>query len=149
MPNGEVELEWADGTHKFNIAKISQIFELEEKCGCGISEVFNRIRDSRWKLNDIRETIRLGLIGAGTEPMKALVLVQRYVDDRPLVESVQFALVILMAALVGVPGDEVGKKENAERTKEAQSSAATEGSSAPQSMASEPLSDGPQGKLMN
>jgi len=150
--NGEVELTWADGTHKFNIAKVAQILELEDKCGCGIAEVFSRIRDGKWRLNDIRETIRLGLIGAGQEPLKALVLVQRYVDERPLTESVYIALVVIMAALTGVPGDEVGKKEKAETAKETpsrQSTTTTEEFAAPQSTVSEQPSGGLQDRQTN
>jgi len=147
--NGEIELAWADGQHKFNIARVGQILELEEKCGSGLSEVFSRLREGKWKLNDIRETIRLGLIGAGEDPLKALALITRYVDQRPLVESVQVAIVIVMAALVGVPGDEVGKKEKAERAAEAQSSETTGSSSAPQSTVSEQPLDGHQDRSMN
>ncbi len=147
--NGEIQLAWGDGDHKFNIAKIAQILELEEKCGCGISEILVRIRDSKWHVNDLRETIRLGLIGAGIEPTKALILVKRYVDDRPLMENVQTALIILIAALVGVQGDEVGKKQTAERAKETPSSESTVDMSAPQSMDSVQPLDGHHDKPMN
>lgn len=147
--NGEVELTWGDADYKFNIAKVGQILELEEKCGCGIAEVFGRIRDSKWRINDLRETIRLGLIGAGTDPSKALILVKRYVDDRPLIENVQFAMVILMAALVGVKGDDVGKKQTAERAKETPSSAAMADTSAPQSTDWALRSDGTPVKQTN
>ena len=147
--NGEVELVWADGEHKFNIAKVAQILELEEKCGAGLPEILTRLSEGKWKLNDLRETVRLGLIGAGLDPLKALGLVQKYVDNRPLTESVQVAMVVIMAALVGVTGDQPGKKEKAERDKEPQSSETMADSPAPQSMGSEQLSAGPQGRQMN
>jgi len=139
--NGQVEMTWGDGDQVFNIAKVGVALELEAKCECGVSEIFDRLRTGRWWLNDIRETLRLGLIGGGMEPPKALVLVKRYVDNRPWAESVQPATVVLMAALVGVPGDDIGKKPAAERTTEASqapSSVPMDASSAP------PSTDSPQ-----
>lgn len=142
MPNGRIELAWGDGDHAFNVAKIGQALELEEKCGspgqpCGLMEILTRLREQRWRINDIRETIRIGLIGGGKKPLDALSLVKRYVDDRPLAENVQLAQVILIAAIVGVPGDEVGKDEAEQAAKEGEQPL-----SAPPSTAPEPSSDG-------
>jgi Phage tail tube protein, GTA-gp10 len=137
--NGEVELTWGDGEHKFNIAKLKCILELEEKCGSGVAEVFNRIRDGRWKFNDIRETLRLGLIGAGMMPDRALRLINRYCDDRPWTENLLPAQAVLIAAMVGVPGDDLAKKVETERTKEDQSTP-TADSSVPSSTDSVPPS---------
>lgn len=144
MPNGKVELNWADGSHVFNVAKITQALELEQKCGVGVAEIYNRLHTGRWWINDVRETLRLGLIGGGMDPVKALVLIRRYVDDRPWTESVAPALAVIMVAMVGVPGDEVGKKPEAERTtaEDCPSSATMGDSSAPPSTASAPDSDG-------
>jgi len=139
--NGEIELDWADGKHKFNIAKLKCVLELEEKCGCGIAEVVNRLRDGRWHFNDIRETIRLGLFGAGMMPDRALALTQRYVDDRPWAENVLVAQAILYKALVGQPGDNPEKKAEAERTEENRSSTTRVDTSVPPSTDSEQQSD--------
>jgi len=138
--NGQIELTWADGTHKFNIAKIKSVLELEEKCEAGVAEIFARIRDGRWKFNDIRETLRLGLIGGGMMPDKALSLVQRYCDDRPWAESLQPAMLILMAAMVGVIGDDVGKKATTEGATAGRSSETMDDTSAPLSTDSVPPS---------
>src|SRR5215467_10437319 len=102
--NGEITLQWGDGEHKFNIAKLRCVLELEEKCDCGVAEIVGRLRDGRWKINDMRETIRLGLIGANVMPDRAITLVQRYVDERPWSENILTAQAILFAALVGVAG---------------------------------------------
>lgn len=110
--NGTVEIDWADGKYSFNIAKFDQAFELEEKCDAGMQEIFERVSQRKWRVTDLRETIRIGLIGAGTEPPKALRLIRRYVEGRPWAESVPVAQVILLAALVGVPNDnDLGKAE--------------------------------------
>src|SRR5262245_63212698 len=139
--NGEVELTWGDGEHKFNIAKLKCILELEDKCGVGVAEIYSRISNGKWKFNDIRETLRLGLIGAGMMPDKALRLINRYCDDRPWTESLLTAQAVLIAAMVGVPGDEFQKKAEAERAKENQSITPTDGSSVPPSTDSAPPSD--------
>ena len=139
--NGEIELTWGDGEHKFNIAKLKCVLELEEKCNAGIAEVFQRIQQSRWKFNDIRETLRLGLIGAGTDPQRALALINRYCDDRPWAENVLPAQAVLIAAMIGVPEDPLGKKQQTDRAKEELSTMKTESSSDPLSTESGPLSD--------
>lgn len=107
--DGAIEREWADGAHCFRLP-IAQLLELQEKCDAGPVEIFSRLRAQTWRLNDLRETIRLGLIGGGTPPMDALTLVKRYVDPpRPLLENVPLALEILEAALTGPPEDLPGK----------------------------------------
>lgn len=147
MANGRIELTWGDGEHVFNIAKLAQVFELEDKCGCGVNEVFNRLREGRWKFNDVREPIRLGLIGGGKNPAEALLLTKRYVDERPWAESILTAQMILMAAIVGVEGDNPAKKTDADRAADSGSTTMTAGSSDPQSTASGPGLAGDPGKL--
>lgn len=140
--NGAVTIAWADGDHVFNVAKVAQVLELEEKCDAGCAEIFDRLRSGRWRFNDVRETIRLGLIGGGMTPPKALVLVKRYVDERPWQESVPVALAILMSAMVGVPGDTPGKAAADRAATEADGSTNGAALSDPQSMASAPASAG-------
>jgi hypothetical protein len=108
--NGSIELDWADGTYTFRLA-IGQLRELQEtinkpraKIGApliGPASLYNLIvaRDA-W-LHEVREVIRLGLIGGGTKPIEAADLVRRYVEERPLAESSVYAVGILGAALFG------------------------------------------------
>jgi Phage tail tube protein, GTA-gp10 len=142
--NGEVELTWGDGEHKFNIARLKCLLELEEKCGVGVFEIYQRILNGKWKINDLRETLRLGLIGGGMTPDKALRLINRYCDDQPWVESILPAQAILGAAMFGVPGDDLAKKAETERAKEDQSTEPTVDSPAPSSTDSAPPSDSPR-----
>lgn len=119
MTNGTIELEWADGKkYHFNVALIEHALELEEKCAAGLFEIFIRLRDGKWRVNDIFETIRIGLLGGGDcTPAQANKLMTRYVKGRPWGESVPVARAILLAAIVGVPEDnDVGKKP-ADQTK--------------------------------
>lgn len=137
MINGEVSFDWADGHHTFNVAKLGQALELEDKCGAGLHEILERLTSRRWRVSDIRETIRLGLIGAGLEPAEALKLIRRYVEGRPWGENVPPARVILLAAIVGVEGDNNLGKNPADQT--AREAAAA--SSDPSSTVSAPRSD--------
>ncbi|MGU3495933.1 gene transfer agent family protein [Xanthobacteraceae bacterium A53D] len=101
-----ITMPWADGTHAFRLP-INQLLELQEKCNAGPVEIFDRLQLRTWRVQDVREVIRLGLIGGGKDTYASLALVSRYVDDRPLLESVPVAAQILAAALMG-PAEEEG-----------------------------------------
>lgn len=65
-----------------------------------------------WRFDDIRETIRLGLIGAGMTPTDAFIAISRYVDQTdkyPPVDNIGTAAAILFHALAGPQDDPVGK----------------------------------------
>lgn len=62
-----------------------------------------------WRVDDVRETIRLGLIGGGMSPTDAFVFVSGYVDPYPLTDNTGLAASILMHALIGDQDDPVGK----------------------------------------
>lgn len=111
--HGAVDLVWADGAHTFRLA-IGQLRELQDKTGCGPMELFKRLGAGTWRVDDVYETIRIGLIGGGKKPPEALALGQRYVLERPLVESVQVAQAVLMVTLYGnmeddKPGEQPGR----------------------------------------
>lgn len=112
--NGTRTIIWAGGEDVFCLAKVGLILELEEKCDAGIAAVMKRLVDNVWKLHDVREPIRLGLIGGGMDPEKAMAAVKRHVDDTPLTSSVLLAYQIISAVMVGVRDDHVGKGEAAE-----------------------------------
>lgn len=82
--SAEIELEWADGTYLFAL-KAKQIEELEHLTGIGIGRLTARvISGDDFFYRDVRETIRLGLIGGGTPAVEATRLVNAYVDGQPL-----------------------------------------------------------------
>lgn len=99
--HGDVTIKWADGDHTFRLA-IGQLRELQEKCNAGPLELYRRMFSGAWRLDDVRETIRLGLIGAGMAPPDALKLVERYVDERPLLESMMVAKSVLGVILLPI-----------------------------------------------
>lgn len=116
---GAKAISWANGEDRFCFSKVGEILDLEEKCGA-IGGVMHRLRNGNWSFSDVRETIRLGLIGGGMSPEKAMAAVNRHVDPpdgRPLAESAILAFKILAAAVVGVPDDPVGKAPPAEEVR--------------------------------
>lgn len=110
--SGKISFRCLDGEmHTFRLA-IGQLVELQEKCDAGPAWIVERLQSGRWLLADIRDTIRLGLIGGGMKPVEAGALISRYVDnvdEHPLLENRQTAVAILMAALVGAEDEPPGK----------------------------------------
>lgn len=106
----KIDLDWADGHHDFRLA-IGELEELQEKTSVGPPVVLRRLHGGEWFVADVRETIRLGLVGGGMKATEALVLVRRYVDERPdWLNNALLARVIIEAALVGVADEPVKKK---------------------------------------
>ncbi|MGY3527695.1 gene transfer agent family protein [Bradyrhizobium sp. USDA 4452] len=128
--NGTRTIIWAGGEDVFCLAKVGLILDLEEKCGAGIAAIMGRLGNGAWHLNDVRETIRLGLIGGGMDPVKAMAAVRSHVDDNPLTSSVLLAYEIIAAVMVGVKDDPVGKGTPAAGP-QAGSSIQTDASAAP------------------
>lgn len=133
--DASITLKWADGNHKFRLS-IGQIRELQEKVDAGPAWILDRVRTGAWRVDDLRETIRLGLIGGGAKHGEALKLVERYVDAFPLTDSVAPAMLILSAALFGAPdGERPGKRKAAGRPAKSPS---VESSASPPSTEPEP-----------
>lgn len=95
--------DFAGRRRKFQL-RIGEIGELEQVCGAGLGAVYARVATMQWRVDDLRETIRLGLIGGGASPAEAHGLVRNYVDadDAPKGEGLQLAADILTACINGV-----------------------------------------------
>lgn len=122
--NAAIELKWGDGTHTFRLP-IGQLRELEEKRHAGPFQIYQRLVDRSFRVDDAREVVRLGLIGGGMQPKDAATLVEQYIDRWPLLETVSVAFSVLEAALVGAPDEPVGKEEAGEATAASDSPAST------------------------
>ena len=112
--NAAVAFEWGDGHYNFRLS-LGDIRDLQEKCDAGPAFIMGRLADGSWRVDDIYQTIRIGLIGGGLTPVKALGLAQKYVAARPLLENIMTAQLILQAALAGVEDEPLGKDQVAER----------------------------------
>lgn len=130
---GQIVIDFAGEPRVFNLARLGPRMEYEDLVGRGTQEVLHRLTTGAATFREVREAIRIGLIGGGMEPNRALVLVRRYVDERPRAEAVPLAQHILAAEIVGVPDEPVGKAPAAGDTNEAASSGPTAASPAPPS----------------
>lgn len=131
---------FADGEYDFRLGW-GQLVELQELCDAGPHFILNRLHSGEWKMEDISEIIRLGLLGADDEmkPSVATTLVRRYVKERPPLENHTLAVVILTAALMGSPEEPVGEREAANQEGRSTTSQ-TEKSDLPPSMEPVPSS---------
>lgn len=110
----EVWLEFGDGDYLFKL-KLPQLAELQEKCSAGIGTIYMRVTVGDYRVEDLFETIRLGLIGGGrgvvaeqeviVNDLKAKGLVKTYCD-RPLDELHKYAAAILGACVVGYKAED-------------------------------------------
>lgn len=96
---------FGDGEHDFALP-FPLIQELERTTGAGIGVLYQRIRAMTFRVTDITETIRLGLIGGGITPKAAHDLTQTYAAQRPLAETLPVALAILDVVWFGTPADQ-------------------------------------------
>lgn len=112
--DASITLDWADGMYTFRLAW-GQLIELQEKCDAGPFVILQRLGTGAWRMQDISHTIRLGLIGGGAEPAKALTLVRDYVESRPPLENLMIARGVLGLALQGAPDEKPGEQKRSRR----------------------------------
>lgn len=106
--DGTVEFDWGDGPHRFRLG-IKEARELEAKRDCGLYRLMHRIASGDWRVDDLRETIRIGMIGGGGSPEAVLNLIKRYFDEEPVAKQMEPALRILKAFSFGPDDEQVGK----------------------------------------
>ncbi|ESZ76296.1 gene transfer agent family protein [Mesorhizobium sp. L103C105A0] len=99
---------FGDSVKRFDLHAngFDQLIELNEKLGEGPLVTFRRIYSGQWRVQDIREVLRLGLIGGGTTPAEAHKLMTRYFERSPLGEHAALALAVMSAAIVGRKSEE-------------------------------------------
>lgn len=91
---------FGDGEKTFALTT-PMTLELQNKTGAGIGLLYQRAMSMQFGIADLIETIRLGLIGAGTSPAEAQHLVDTYAVNRPVMEILPLALDILECAWSG------------------------------------------------
>jgi hypothetical protein len=90
--------------------RLGEIAELERLCGAGIAAVLVRLSTMQWRYDDIRETVRLGLMGGGASEPEATAIVMRALDPAPKGAHLQLAADVVNACVMGVaPGKDEGE----------------------------------------
>lgn len=120
-------IDWHGGRQEFCLAAVGSVLALEDACKAGIATIYQRLASGSWYLQDVRETIRLSLIGAGLSAKDAEAACIAHVDRHPggLGPNVLTAMAILEAVIIGVPDDPVGKKRRRGQGRGRRSSTAT------------------------
>lgn len=81
---------------------IDELIQLQEKLAVGPNVVATRLLQGEWLVDDIRETIRLALIGGGMSQKEAFDMVKRCVKEGYLMDYVSVAANAIYAALTGI-----------------------------------------------
>jgi hypothetical protein len=97
----KVNAFFGDAKHDFKLT-VPMIYELERTTGTGIGGLCKRLFNSDFKLIEVMEVIRCGLIGAGEKPETAKALVDSYCNTQPFGEVYPLAIQILEALMFGI-----------------------------------------------
>lgn len=81
--------------------RIGELIRLQEKLNVGPQRLAERLTGGDYFVQDIQETIRWGLVGAGMSHMDAHRLIESFVTDGHIEEYRVVAQSIIMAALFG------------------------------------------------
>ncbi|MDP9837602.1 hypothetical protein J2T09_002354 [Neorhizobium huautlense] len=106
--DASITIPWGDGDFKFRLGW-GELEELQEKTDAGPYVVLQRLHAGTWRVQDISNVIRMGLIGGGMAPDQAVKKVRYYVEQRPPMENVPHAIAVLSAGLMGAPDESLGK----------------------------------------
>ncbi len=103
-------LVWLGGEHEFAL-DIGSLRALQKHCDAGPQQILNRIAVGNWRVDDLYQTIRLGLIGGGMAQAEANRLTDATFQAHKLRQLRPTAQAILVDALIGDPDDPVGEVE--------------------------------------
>jgi hypothetical protein len=79
------------------------LVEFERLVGGGAWGTARRMFAGDATVSEVRETVRLGLVGGGENPKRAAELVATYGDATPFVELYTLASDIMTAVMLGAP----------------------------------------------
>jgi len=114
--DASVRLAFGGAERVFRLG-IGELVELEESLGIGPLALMRRVLSGDWKTAEIREPIRIGLIGGGMTAKEAYVLARRYVDElADWGSNMAIAGLVLEAAIFGPEDEPVGKDQPAAMT---------------------------------
>ena len=109
-------LAWAGGEHAFAL-RLGELRALQDATNAGPEELLQRIRGGRWRVDDVIEVVRWGLIGGGLDRTEATRLVLRAAEHAlaiggdGMLALKPIAMMVLTYALAGPPDDVPGKPE--------------------------------------
>lgn len=108
-----IRLKWPGGDHPFAL-RLGELRRMQETCNAGPEEVLARLNLGTWRVDDIIEPLRLGLIGGGMPDGEAGPLVVKLIEQHALHVFRLFARAVLTHALYGPEDDQPEKPEGVE-----------------------------------
>jgi hypothetical protein len=130
--SAHIHLALWDGEYDFQL-RLGELQKLQEACDAGPLHIRRRLLSDEWKIEDVRETLRLGLMGAGMKQDEALTLIRRHVDPPYLAENTTNAFLVISASVIGVDDERLGEPLAEEGDRQS-----AESSPSPDSMEQEP-----------
>lgn len=111
--NGTIIMPFAGDERVFRLPW-RELIQLQESRDAGPAMILARISIGYWRVEDIREIIRLGLQGGGMSATDALKLVRVQIEENPADLGgpdgfVQLAIRVLSAAIDGAPDEPLGE----------------------------------------
>lgn len=132
--SGITRLDFGPCEQTFRLA-FGELVELQEVTGKGPHRIQEDLISKDWAPKDITETLRIGLIGGGLEPIDALALVRRYCHEvADWLNNQNRAFIILSNALQSeeAPGKPPPHPAEGEKTSQADDGALPISTKAPQ-----------------
>ena len=110
VANGEV-LVWAGGEHRFFLG-IGELRALQKALDAGPMWIYGRLMSQQWLVDDVYETVRLGLVGGGMTEGDARKIVNKHLAETAggFYRHVVLAANILRISVIGDEDDPVGEK---------------------------------------
>lgn len=81
--------------------RIGELEQLEEVMDCGMATIYRRLTDGDWKVKDVREVLRLALIGGGMPPYEAAGMINRLITEGYFGHYYVVAQAVIQAAVMG------------------------------------------------
>lgn len=76
---GAEEIVWPGGEHSFRLG-IGELRAIEQRSEAGCAVVMMRLLSSQWKIDDVVQPIRLGLVGGGMSERDAQKALESALD---------------------------------------------------------------------
>jgi hypothetical protein len=102
------EIVWPGGEHPFRLG-IGELRAIEQRSDAGCAVVFGRLLGMQWKIDDVMNPIRLGLIGGGMQEKDAQRLVEKVLDTASPWELAVTAATIMKKFIMWENTDQPGE----------------------------------------
>lgn len=113
---GNYRAPFGDAVYDFRL-DIDGLRELQEKTDCGPAFLLQKIVAGHWRVDDLREPIRIGLVRGGLDATRAQILMLRYFDSGPLGKHATLAALIVQSAIFEPEEIKTPGKRGPKRTK--------------------------------